>query len=422
MSEHDLPLVLVVYDQGSLGAKQIIEAAGEAGCRLAFLATGSEQAQDLRPVLETYGTVIDARDYGTRQALLHQLHKLEPAGITTFAERQLRYTAEIAAGLDLPYQDLSDIPAITIKAAQRERLRVAGVDALPSTTVTDLEESEKALQEIGLPAIVKPNVGSSSRNTFRADTVEEYRSGMARVLSAPPGDPDHEDCLVVEEVLIGRQTPEPWGDYVAMDSLVQDGVVHPLFFTGKFSPAPPFRERGAYCPPKLTPEEMQAVKDLAARAARAMNFRQGFVDVEMRLTPDGPRIIEVNGRMGGWVDHLAQASGSGKPAVMALTCALGKPVDIRPQTGTPQRIAYAFLAGAPMWARRVRSMPGLGEMRALDGVDRVSLHLRPGAPVDWRKGTYGASLAAFQGRVQTHEQLAEIVRRIELMDWIEFEA
>jgi biotin carboxylase len=420
VSHADLPTILLVYDQGSLSPTRIAQAAEEAGCRLLFLSAGSEHARGMHPVLENFGTLVDARDYPTREALVRELRAREPVGITTFAERQLRFTAEIAAALDLPYQDVADIPAITIKAAQRERLRSCGVDPLRSVAITELGQAEEALRTIGLPAIVKPNLSNSSRNTFRVDSAEEYRSGVARLLSAPAGDPDHEDCLVIEQALIGRKTPEPWGDYVGVDSLVQNGVVHPLFVTGKFSSAPPFRERGGYCPSILPPDEVREVKELAARAVRAVNFRQGLVDVEMKLTEDGPRVIEINGRLGGWVDGLGVVSGAGSPATLSLTCAMGVPVELAPETGRPQRITYSFLAGAPVWAKEVRAMPGLPALRAMEGVDRVALHVRPGAELDWRKGTYGASLAAFFGVVDTHERLAAIVQRIERLDWIEF--
>lgn len=422
MSQVELPAVLVVYDQGSLAPTRIAQAAQEAGCRPLFLVPGSEHASQLLPVLENFGTVIDGRGFSTREQLVRELRAREPVGITTFAERQLLFTAEIAAALGLPYQDVADIPAITTKAAQRERLRSRGVDELSSVAVTDLAQAEQALREIGLPAIVKPNLSNSSRNTFRVESAEEYRSSVARLLSAPGGDPDHEDCLVIEPVLIGRKTPEPWGDYVGVDSLVQHGVVHPLFVTGKFSSAPPFRERGGYCPPVLPAEEIEAVKELAARAVRAMNFQQGLVDVEMKLTEEGPRVIEINGRLGGWVDGLGVVSGAGSPAVMAMAAAMGVPIALTPATGRPQRVTFGFLAGAPVWAKRVRALPGLPGLRAMGGVDRISLHVRPGSEVDWRKGTYGASLAAFFGVVDSHDRLAEIVQRIERLDWVEFDA
>ena len=50
--------------------------------------------------------------------------------------------------------------------------------------------------------------------------------------------------------------------------------------------------------------------DLATAALRALGVRTGGFHTEIKLTPDGPRVIEVNGRLGGGVpEMLLQASG-----------------------------------------------------------------------------------------------------------------
>ena len=47
--------------------------------------------------------------------------------------------------------------------------------------------------------------------------------------------------------------------------------------------------------------------DIASMAIKALGVRVGFLHTEIKLTPDGPRIIEVNGRLGGSVAEMAKA-------------------------------------------------------------------------------------------------------------------
>ena len=67
----------------------------------------------------------------------------------------------------------------------------------------------------------------------------------------------------------------------------------------RFPLAEPFRETGDFMPHPLETEEAETVVAVAIAAAEALGVRSGALHTEIKLTPDGPRIIEVNGRIGG---------------------------------------------------------------------------------------------------------------------------
>jgi len=48
------------------------------------------------------------------------------------------------------------------------------------------------------------------------------------------------------------------------------------------------------------------VPDLATAATKALRVRTGFLHTEIKVTPSGPRVIEVNGRLGGGLPNLLQ--------------------------------------------------------------------------------------------------------------------
>lgn len=405
--------LLVVYDYGSLPPVRLAEAAAENDCDLVFVTAGTDHAREMRPLLETLGAVVDASG-GMESALVQRLGRFEPAGIVTFSESQISATAQLANALVLPFQAPGILGPIINKKLQRRRLTESGVDVIRFHEVTRIEDVDGAIAKVGLPAMVKPTVGASSKNTTAAHTRAGCLAAVAEIIG--PG-----RSALVEELLIGCHVAEPWGDYIAVDCVATGDAVHPVFVTSKFALATPFRERGGYGQASVVPEPVIAeARELACRAVRALGIRIGLADVEMKLTKAGPRVIEVNGRLGGWVDDLAVRSGSADPAGIAIKSALGRRVT--PPADRPKdRIAFHYLVIPPPEAASVSAVtPGLYDLRALESVAKVAITAYPGMPVDWRHGAETA-VASVLGETDSHEQLAELVDRIENTSWIDYD-
>ncbi len=83
-----------------------------------------------------------------------------------------------------------------------------------------------------------------------------------------------------------------------------------LAITGRFPLAPPFRETGFFIPASIAPGQQAELLDLAGETLRALGLEVGAAHTEIKLTSEGPRVIEVNGRIGGGVpDMLRLADG-----------------------------------------------------------------------------------------------------------------
>ncbi|MFD3872121.1 acetyl-CoA carboxylase biotin carboxylase subunit family protein [Streptomyces sp. NPDC058623] len=412
----DQPVLLTVYDSGSLAPTRLADAARRAGCALVFVIADTEHAREMIPTLETVGTVVDMAGR-TENETLAALKALGPAGIITFSEFQIARTVRLAAALGLPYHSPADVDAITHKDLQRERFARAGLDAVRFRTVTAPDQADEALAHVGLPAIIKPVVGASSRNTRAVTTAKECRAAIAEVFDASGGGPV-ETAVMIEELLVGSPTPAPWGDYIAVDCVADGDDVRPVFVTSKFALAEPFRERGGYGGFSVVSEENErAVRDLACRAVRALNIH-GVADVEIKLTADGPRVIEVNGRLGAWVDDLAVRSGTSDPAYVAVAAALGLPYET-PAVKKGGPIAFHYLIVPPAGARRVKDIRNVSALRRLPNVNSVAVLTEPGACVDWRIGARG-NTAAVIGSAATHQELADAVAAIESVEWITY--
>ncbi|MCC8242814.1 ATP-grasp domain-containing protein [Saccharothrix luteola] len=397
--------LVVVYDTGSLAPSRIAEAAGEIDCELVFAVADSDHGRDMRPMLELLGSVVPAD-------AVTELKAHRPDGIVTFSEQQLVPTVGLAQALDLPYHSAADIEAITRKDRQRARFAEAGLDAIRFRTLASADQVDEAIGHVGLPAIIKPVLGAGSRNTTVVRTPDACRAWVTEALLT-------EDSVLLEEFLVGRPTDEPWGDYIAVDCVATGDLVRPVFVTSKFSVAEPFRERGGYGGRSVVPpDEVRAIEELACRAVHALGIRRGVADVEIKLTPSGPRVIEVNGRLGAWVDDLAVRSSTSDPAAVAVRSAVDVAFDLEPRYDGP--IAFNYLVIPPLSAKRVRSLHGVARLRRTRDVDRVMVLSTPGTSVDWRLGTR-SHVASVSGHVDSHDRLAEAIATIEEVDWVGYE-
>lgn len=407
-------VVLVVYDLGSLAPTRIAQAVRENGAEPVFVAADTDHARQAADLLALLGATV--RVDPDRDLLLRALDQLSPAGIVTFSDRQVAFTAQLAAQLDLPHHRLEDIPAITRKDAQRRRFAEHGLEAIRFRSVTDPGAVEEAVAHVGVPAVIKPTSGAGSRNTLAATTEAQARDLITGLLHAADGSKSE---IMIEEFLVGRPTPAPWGGYLSVDVVANGNDVVPVFTSSKFALAEPFRERGGYGNRSREPiPDLEAAHRLACTAVQALGIRNGMADVDLMLTADGPRLLEVNGRLGAWVDDLATRSNTADPAGIAIRSALGRTPDVGEPVDGP--VAFRYLVQPPRDAARVRAVRGADPIRRIQHVDRVSVQTRPGIAVDWRLGTRSA-VAEVQGVVDDIEQLATVVARIEDTRWIDYD-
>ena len=403
------PLLIVVHRRGGSAAPwRIADAARRVGCQILFVTPDPLSSASERRVLSALGRLIEV-DGRVMDDVAQICRGHEPDGIVTFYEGHLRYTAELANALNLPFHSLGDIDAITLKAAQREAMRASGIDVPRSTRLSRLSEVKRFSKTIESPVIVKPSLGAGSRNTVAVSRPEQFLSVVSVMLRDAPGTE-----LVAEELLVGRPTPAPWGDYIAVDCLVEDRKVRPLFIQGKFDLQAPFRERGGFGPPREEPELLGAVCCEAAAAIRSIGITQGIADVELKLTVAGPKMIEVNGRLGAWVDDMSRRSQGIDMVAVAIRSALAISNEryVRP-VGQNSDIAFNYILVPPVPVRNVSNFDYYDEIARMPEVIRVERLKDPAdTRTNWEDGP-DSFVAIVAGAVPDHKALADVVKRFE---------
>ncbi|MFE1794346.1 acetyl-CoA carboxylase biotin carboxylase subunit family protein, partial [Streptomyces sp. NPDC059525] len=335
------------------------------------------------------------------------LRALDPDGITTFSEYRLAATAELAQACGLTFHPPHVAAVLVDKERQRTRLREAGVQSTRCVAVRTAAQVPAALAEVGLPAVVKPRSGAGSVDTCRVDSAGQAMAVAEEFLAGGGAE------FVLEEYLEGDPDAAGpgFGDYVSVESVSSGGAVRHVCVTGKLPLAEPFRETGMFQPAALSEPLARQVLALTGAALRALGVTDGVTHTEIKLTPDGPRLIEVNGRMGGYVGALLRRSTRFDLLRAALRAALGLPLEV-PELEFPAVEFVYFLTPPADAGATLAGIRGLEEVAAMEEVWQVKAEAVTGRSVHWRAGTEG-HLGTVHGTAADHGRLRSAVRAID---------
>jgi hypothetical protein len=411
--------VAVVYGAASFNPMVLAEAAGLAPCRLIWVIDGSDDVMaPLVRLLRRLGDVVDSAGLDAN-GIAEALTPLAPGGITTFTEDYMPLTAALARRLSLNYHSELTAERLADKYEQRLALSSAGVPGPAVWAVPDRSgEMPAFVTELSFPVVVKPRRGTSSLAVARATDAQELEELLVRFAHIEGG-------LLVEEYLSGPDGGGSFADDVAVELMLQGGRAFRLATTGKFPHAPPFRGRGCFLPSHMDPPAEVEVFEAAEAAVLALGIEDGFVNVDVKLTPAGPRVVEVNGRLGGNVQVLMELAGG--PAILpwVFRLALGgdltrEPAFTRMLDGTWPRVGYFAWVQSPMSATRLSGVQGIDAVAALPHVSNVVRNKQAGDSLDWASGGRFNVCEVF-GSVEEFEDLAAARREIDDLIQLQFD-
>ena len=219
-----------------------------------------------------------------RQALIYQPDVV----ITSTSDGPVRTAAYVNEKLgkrpDLSYENAQ---CATIKSKMRYRLKEYGVPIPKYFAAEDYEAFSGAVDKLNGNCIIKPADNAGSRGVVLFDSTAD-----ARAIYDYSRKNSRNGTVMVEEAMKG---PE-----VSVEALVIEGEPHIITVTDKYITQPPYFVELAHCEPSVldehTTEEIRAV---AAQAIKAIGIENAPAHVEIKVTEDGPKIVELAARLGG---------------------------------------------------------------------------------------------------------------------------
>lgn len=264
--------------------------------------------------------------------ILAAAENYHPDGIMTLAtDMPIRSVASVAE----KYKLYAVTPSVAQRATDKiEMIRCFERYDVPHPwfeVITFEEELKDLLLKHSVPFIMKPNDSSGSRGVVLVKDYHEVRDAFLYSKSVSKS-----GLILVEEYMQG---PE-----VSVEVMTIRGETTILAVTDKLtSGAPFFVEMGHSQPSQLPNETIEKIKEVAIKAVQAIGIDNSPSHVEIIVTEDGPKLVELGARLGGdSINTYLVPLSTGVDMIQAcILMALGQIPDIAKKFEKGSAIRYA---------------------------------------------------------------------------------
>lgn len=283
--------------------------------------------------------------------------EFKPEGIMTLAtDMPMRSVAQAAKDCGLVGISMDTAIKSTDKGEMIKAFEQNGVEHPWYYIAYDENDFDKILDKVSFPCIMKPTDSSGSRGVVLVRDKEELKNEYSYTKNSSRG-----GAVIVEEYMVGSE--------VSVEVMAVGGTPHVLQVTDKLTTgAPHFVEMGHSQPSNHGDENVNKIKDLAIRAVKAVGIEDGPAHVEIMLTQDGPKMVELGARMGGdcITTHLVPLSTGIDMIKATIETACGRKPDIEQKFEKGSAIRYFDVPNGT-----IKAIDGVEEAKAICGVKEI---------------------------------------------------
>lgn len=289
-------------------------------------------------------------------------------GVMSFFEFTILQTAHVARMLNLPALSVESAHKARNKFLMREAFAKSGVPIPAYRECAGLEDAMRVADEMGYPNVIKSvNLAGSHtvyKNNSRTDLKNNYEYiqnyhipfGMKKI-----------DTLLIEEYMNGQE--------FSVETAYQNGRHNIVAFTRKEVEGDnSFVEIGHVIPGLEDQRLEEEIHDVVVKGIDALGIDCGVTHTEIKVTEDGPKLVEINARLGG--DHIPElvemATGVDLWDI-ALSIALSEKADLTLKKECGAAIHYVTADPGTVVA-----IDGIEEARNVNGVGEVHMNVKRG--------------------------------------------
>jgi biotin carboxylase len=266
------------------GGPGLCDRARQLGAKITLVDTPG--ASDAALIASVHRAIFsDYEDDAMLLPALQAIHSKEPfSAVLAMTELALLPAARIAAALGLGGVSPAAVERTRDKLLMRDWLRCHGFSTVACERVHSAEEIRRFGDAHGYPIIVKPRSGQGSQRIMCFKVADD--------IGAPTLD-DHE--YIAESFLDGKE--------FSVEAFSFGGRHLIAAVTGKFTNDDddnnPFVEIGHVIPAPIGAATRAQIEAYVQRFLVAMELTDGCTHTEIRLTRNGPEVIETHTRVGG---------------------------------------------------------------------------------------------------------------------------
>lgn len=214
--------------------------------------------------------------------------------------------------------------------------------------------------------------------------------------------------VLVEEYMHGAE--------VSVEIMVIAGEPHILTITDKYITPPPYFVELAHCEPsRLDAETQEQIRKVAAQAVRAIGIENAPAHVEIKVTEEGPKIVELAARLGGdfITSRLVPLSTGIDMVGASVLLATGETPDLTPKWNRGAAIHFISVNNDTGGGREgvISRFTVPDALYGQAGVEEISLYKKPGDRV---QGTHSSNdrLGHVITTGETPEQAMELGKQV----------
>ncbi|AWN73119.1 ATP-grasp domain-containing protein [Legionella anisa] len=292
-------------------------------------------------------------------------------GVITILDKSVELVAAIAEEFKLPGSSLKAATTVKHKYKMREALKLHDVPHPKFQFVKTIADLQHAANTIGFPLIFKPVAASTSVAVFKLNSQVELEDAFERMSTCERVSYWlYSDEYIAEEFMEGQE--------VSVEGIINHAQVYFAGITKKFVKKPGFTEWMHCFPYDLDLHICSLIYKVVEAAISAVGINNCAFHIEVMLTAEGPKIVEMNSRMaGGFVSsHLVPLASGIDLAKASIQTALGESIELKATKNkfACERNLFATENGTIQdwrYVEEVSKQPGVKDFKLLRQVNEV---------------------------------------------------
>ena len=234
----------------------------------------------------------------------------------------------------------------------------------------------EAVKALDGRCIVKPSDNAGSRGVTLLEGGEKTEEELRRAYDYSKGN-SRNGIVMVEEFMSGAE--------VSVEAMTVNGKTEIISITDKYITPPPYFVEIAHSEPsRLGGEIQERIREVALQAIRAIRLQNGPSHTEIKVTEEGPKVVEIAARLGGdFITSRLVPLSTGVDLVGAsVRLAAGEAPDLSAKW--QRAAAIHFIQSGKGKLRRLE----IGEeIFRMDGVEEAVLYKKAGDTTDGTKSS-----------------------------------
>jgi biotin carboxylase len=272
--------------------------------------------------------------------------------------------------LGLPSNDPDAARATRDKAVMRRRLELGEVPQPRWATVDPSDNADTVAESIGFPLVIKPLALSAGQGVIRVERPEDLTESAERSRAIIRSTGQVNETLLVESYMEGSE--------VAVEGLVANGNLLALAIFDKpvESVGKGFEETILITPSRHEESVQTEILRVAAQAVRSLGLSQGPVHIELIISGEKVRVVEVAGRSIGGLCSRSLSFGLMDTSLESLILrnAIGRD---KPELRRSPEASGVLMLPIPRGGT-LAGFEGLDEVRGQEAITGVEITARPG--------------------------------------------